>query len=99
MTLIGPPIAIDRVVIARRERLALVELDAVDRGPALDEHVLVDARRLARDVLQHENVHAAIVARDPAGYPQPQEPPQQPPPPPDAYDGFDEAPCTANADS
>ena len=61
LTLIGPPMA----TIAANSRqsgsgVALVELDAMERGPALAEHVLVDARRLAGDVLEDEDVHARL---------------------------------------
>src|SRR6185312_5132756 len=42
----------------RRERLALVELDPVQRGPALVQDGLVFAGRLAGDVLEDDDVHA-----------------------------------------
>ena len=38
------------------QRLALVELDALQAGAALAQDVLVDARRLAGDVLEDEDV-------------------------------------------
>jgi hypothetical protein len=37
--------------------VALVQLDALDRRAVLDEHVLVDAGRLTRDVLEDDDVH------------------------------------------
>ena len=43
-----------------RKRLALVELDPMDRGSAVDEDVLVRGRWLARDVLQHEDVETGV---------------------------------------
>ena len=49
---------------ARRQRLSLVELDAMQRGAALAQHVLEDAGRLARDVLEDEDVHAGSTVPD-----------------------------------
>ena len=42
-----------------RQCLARVELDTVQTGAVLVHHVLVDARRLAGDVLQHQDVGVA----------------------------------------
>ncbi len=52
----------DRVdpVEARRQDLSLVELDAMQRGAALFEHVFEDAGWLARDVLEDEDVHDGV---------------------------------------
>ena len=43
------------------QRVAVVELDAVDVGAALEQHVLVVAGRLAGDVLEHERSHAGMI--------------------------------------
>jgi hypothetical protein len=46
----------DRVdAVEPGQRVTLVELDATDRGAALEEDVLVDPRRLAGDVLENED--------------------------------------------
>jgi hypothetical protein len=49
----------DRVdAVEPGQRLTLVELDAKDRGAALEEDVLVDPWRLAGDVLENEDARA-----------------------------------------
>jgi hypothetical protein len=40
------------------ERIAFIELEAVDLRSALEEHVLVHAGRLTGDVLEDEDLHA-----------------------------------------
>ena len=55
----GPAHRNDRVEFAPvGEWLAFVELDPVDPGAALDQDVLIDAGRLAGDVLEDERLHA-----------------------------------------
>ena len=56
----------DRVEFAPvGERLAFVELDAVDPGAALDQDVLVDAGRLAGDVLEDERLTLSRLSPSP----------------------------------
>ena len=45
------------------ERITLVELDSVQLDATLVQHVLEDARRLARDVLEDERTHALVPGR------------------------------------
>ena len=43
------------------KRVPRVDLDAVDHGAGAEQHVLVIARRLTRDVLEHERAHAGMI--------------------------------------